>query len=97
MLTSKQRAHLRGLGNTLDPIIQLGKGGLGDMVLRQTDEALTARELVKGRVLKNSELEPDEAAEALARATKGELVQVVGRVFLLYRPNPEKPRITLPE
>lgn len=97
MLTSKQRAHLRGLGNTLDPIIQLGKGGLGDMVLRQTDEALTARELVKGRVLKNSELEPAEAAEALARATKGELVQVVGRVFLLYRPNPEKPRITLPE
>lgn len=97
MLTGKQKAYLRGLGNTMEPIIQLGKGGIGDTVLRQTDEALTARELVKGRVLKNCELEPDAAAGELAAATSAEMVQLVGRVFLLYRPNPEKQRYTLPE
>lgn len=97
MLTGKQKSYLRGLGNTLEPIVQLGKGGITEAVIAQTNDALAARELVKGRVLKNCEAEPAEAAAELARATDAELVQLVGRVFLLYRSSPDKPRIVLPE
>lgn len=97
MLTGKQKAHLRGLGNTLEPVIQLGKGGITDTVITQVDDALTAHELIKGRVLKNCDGEPNDVAAELTEAAKAELVQLVGRVFLLYRRSPDKPRIILPE
>ncbi|MGE5560561.1 MAG: ribosome assembly RNA-binding protein YhbY [Chloroflexota bacterium] len=97
MLTGKQKAHLRGLGNTLEPVVQVGKGGIVDTVVTQASDALTARELIKGRILKNCEAEPDEVAAELAAATGAELVQIVGRAFLLYRRSPDKPRIVLPE
>ncbi len=89
-LTSKQRAQLRALANGLDPIVHIGKGDLSDNLFRQADDALEARELIKGRVLETSELSPREAAEALAQATRSEVVQVIGTKFVLFRPSHKK-------
>ena len=92
-LTSKQRAQLRGLANGIDTIIQVGKDGLGENLIRQADDALEARELVKGRVLDNNlEYDARTAAEALAKATRSEVVQVIGTKFVLYRESHSKPR-----
>ena len=84
-LTSKQRAQLRGMANSLDPVVHIGKGDLGENLIQQAEEALEARELIKCRVLETSELTAREAAEALARATRSEVVQVIGTKFILYR------------
>ena len=89
-LTSKQRAQLRGLANGIDTILHVGKGGLGDDLVKQADDALEARELIKGRVLENAMLTPREAAEALAEATRSQVVQVIGTKFVLYRPSHQK-------
>ena len=96
MLTSKQMAFLRSLGNELEPIIQVGKGGISDNLIQQVDDALEARELVKGRILKNAAEDVRDAAEYLAEATDAEVVQVIGNIFLLYRQRTEEPRIELP-
>ena len=84
-LTSKQRAQLRGLANSIDTIVHVGKDGLGDNLIKQADDALEARELIKCKVLENSMLTAREAADALARATRSEVVQVIGTKFVLYR------------
>lgn len=84
-LTSKQRAQLRGLANNLDTILHIGKDGIGDNLIRQADDALEARELIKGKVLENSMLSAREGAEELARATRSQVVQVIGTKFVLYR------------
>ena len=84
-LTSKQRAQLRGLANQIDTILQVGKDGIGENVVRQADDALEARELIKGRVLENSLLSARECAEELARSTRSQVVQVIGTKFILYR------------
>ncbi len=89
-LTSKQRAQLRGLANGIDTILHVGKDGLGDNLIKQADDALEARELIKGRVLENSMLTAREAAEALAKATRSEVVQVIGTKFVLYRQSHNK-------
>ena len=89
-LTSKQRAQLRGLANSIDTILHIGKDGLGDNLIAQADTALEARELVKGKVLENSLLSAWEGAEALAKATRAEVVQVIGTKFVLYRPSHNK-------
>lgn len=89
-LTSKQRAQLRGLANGIDTIIHIGKDGIGDNLIAQTNDALEARELIKGKVLENSLLSAREAAEALAHATRSEVVQVIGTKFVLYRPSHNK-------
>ena len=89
-LTSKQRAQLRGLANGIDTILHVGKDGLGDNLVKQADDALEARELIKGRVLENAMLTPREAAEALASATRSEVVQVIGTKFILYRQSHKK-------
>ena len=96
-LTSKQRAQLRGLANSLTPIVHIGKEGITEAVVKQTDEALEARELIKGRVLENSMLTAREAAEQLAVAARCEVVQVIGSKFVLYRyqHNKEKRKIQL--
>ncbi|MCC8123312.1 MAG: ribosome assembly RNA-binding protein YhbY [Oscillospiraceae bacterium] len=86
-LTSKQRAQLRGLANGLDTIVHIGKDGIGDNLIRQANDALEARELIKCRVLENSMLTSREAAGALARETRAEVVQVIGTKFILYRPS----------
>ncbi len=95
-MTSKQRAYLRSLANPLQPIVYVGKGGLVDTIEKQADDALTARELIKGKVLENAPDSAREAAEQLAQAVQAEVVQVIGRVFVLYRRNDREPKITLP-
>ncbi len=89
-LTSKQRAQLRSLANGIDPVLHIGKGELSDNLIRQADEALEARELIKARVLETSEYSPKEAAEAVAKATRSEVVQVIGTKFVLYRQSHRK-------
>ena len=89
-LTSKQRAQLRGLANSIDTILHVGKDGIGDNLVKQADDALEARELIKGKVLENSLLSSREAAEALAEATRSQVVQVIGTKFVLYRPTQKK-------
>ncbi len=84
-LTSKQRAQLRGLANSIDTILHVGKDGIGANLIKQADDALEARELIKGRVLENCLLSPREAADALAQATRSQVVQVIGTKFVLYR------------
>ena len=77
-LTSKQRAQLRSLATNLDTIVHVGKDGIGDNLIKQVNDALEARELIKGRVLENSLLTAREAAEELAVAARCEVVQVIG-------------------
>lgn len=90
-LTSKQRSQLRGLANTIDTILQIGKDGIGENLIKQADDALEARELIKGRVLDNNlEYDARTAAEALAKATRSEVVQVIGNKFVLYRMQHDK-------
>ncbi len=89
-LTSKQRAQLRGLANGIDTILHIGKDGIGENLTAQANDALEARELIKGRVLENSLLTAREAAEALAKATRSEVVQVIGTKFVLYRQSHNK-------
>ena len=87
MLNSRQRAQLRGLANTADTILIIGKGGITENVAAQTDSALTARELVKGRVLENSMLTAREVCEELCSTCSAEPVQVIGSKFVIYREN----------
>lgn len=96
MLTSKQRAYLKSLANPLDTILMVGKGGVTAQVIQQGDEALEARELIKGKVLETASEAARETAEAIARAVNGELVQVIGSKFVLYRPRKKNPEIQLP-
>ena len=95
MLTSKQRAHLRSLAYGIDTILQIGKEGVTENVLRQADDALTARELIKGRVLETAPVLSREAAAAVAEATGSEVVQVIGTRFVLFRRNLQSPKISL--
>ena len=95
MISSKQRAQLRGLAMQEDTIIQIGKGGITDSVIESVAKALKARELVKGRVLENSMLTAREACDALCEACKAEAVQVIGTKFVLFKRNPNDPKIEL--
>ncbi len=95
MLTSKQRAELRAMANTIDTILQVGKGGISETLIAQADDALRARELIKGRVLENSLLSPREVCNALCEALNAEPVQVIGTKFVMYRENPEDKKIVL--
>ena len=95
MLTSKQRAQLRAMANGMETIFQIGKGGLSDEISHQIDNALTARELIKVCTLETCPVPVKEAAQTIADAVGADVVQVVGRRFVLYRPHPEKPVIVL--
>ena len=89
-LTSKQRAQLRGMANSLEPVVHIGKGDLGENLIKQANDALEARELIKCRVLETSEYTAREAAEMLSQATRSEVVQVIGTKFVLYRETHKK-------
>ena len=89
-LTSKQRAQLRGIANSIDTILIVGKDGIGENLIKQANDALEAREIIKGRVLENSLLSPREVAEQLAPVTRSEVVQVIGTKFVLYRQSHNK-------
>lgn len=97
MLNSKQRAYLRSLANSLDTILMVGKGGLSDQIYKSADEAITARELIKGKVLETCELSVREAVEAIAAEINADVVQVIGTKFVLYRKNEDEPVIVLPK
>lgn len=96
MLTSKQRAYLRSLAQSEDTIVMVGKGGMSPEIIKQADDALTARELIKGKALETAPLSAREAAEELAADTGSEVVQVIGAKFVLYRRNEKEPKIVLP-
>lgn len=95
MLNSKQRAQLRGLANTLEPIFQVGKGGVKDQLIRQIDETLEKRELIKVTALESCPQSSREAADIIAEAVGGDVVQVIGRKFVLYRESKENKKIVL--
>lgn len=96
MLTGKQRGYLRSLANGIPAIFQIGKNGLEPNSIRQFDEALEARELVKASVMKNSILSAREAGEAIAFQLGAEVVQVLGNRFVLYRESKKNKIIRLP-
>ena len=95
MLTSKQRATLRSMAQSLDTIFQIGKGGISEELCLQLSNALEARELIKARVLDNSGYTAREAAEEIAEAIGCEVVCSVGTKFVLYRPSEKKRRIEI--
>ncbi len=90
MLTGKQRSYLKTMANGLETIMQIGKGGVTENVIKQIDEALEARELIKIRLLNNSMLEAKETANEIAEAVRAEYVQSIGGRFVLYRESEEK-------
>ena len=96
MITSKQRAYLRGVANSIEPIFQLGKGGITDNFIKQVDDALEAREIIKIHLLDASFLDARETVDTLARLTGGEAVQAIGSKIVLYRESKNKKRIELP-
>lgn len=97
MITSKQRAYLRGLANKLETILIVGKGEITDNIIRQADTALTAREIIKGKVLENSSYSSRDTADIISEKCSAEVVQVIGSKFVLYRENSEEPKIVLPK
>jgi len=84
-MTSKERAYLRGLANRVPSLYQVGKDGVSENMIKQIDDALEARELIKGNVLENSMMSAREVAEELASQTASQVVQVIGNRFVLYR------------
>ena len=96
MISSKQRAYLRGLANDLPAIMQIGKGGLSENLLKTFSDALEARELIKLHVLENSGESPKDLIYALAEALDAEPVAVVGKKIVLYRASEKNPTIELP-
>ena len=89
MITSKQRAKLRKLANGIPAILQIGKGGICDNLIKQIDDALTARELVKITILETALLDTKETCNSLAEILKAEPVQAIGFKFVLYRRSKE--------
>jgi RNA-binding protein len=85
LLTGKERSILRSRGNKLEPVVHIGKEGISDKVIKQVDEALTAHELIKGRVLNNSMEDLRSAVSKLAELCSSEVVQIIGNNFLIYR------------
>lgn len=91
MLTSKQRATLRGIASTYETIFQIGKGGISETLVQQVQDALRKRELIKIHVLENCPLDAREAAAELAEKTGAEVVQVIGSRLVLFQRNPKHP------
>jgi RNA-binding protein len=96
MITTKQRAYLRGLANKIEPIFQLGKGGIETNFLRQIESALEKREIVKITVLETSGIDPREASDQICSAIGCEGVQVIGGKIVVYKRSKNKPKIELP-
>ena len=95
MLNSKERAYLRGLANNLDPIFQVGKGGISEEMCKQISNALEARELIKIKVLQNSDYSSAEAANVIAKSIGADVVASVGNKFILYRESENNKKIFL--
>ena len=85
MLTSKERAELRGQATTIDTTLMVGKGGITDALIAEADNQLTTRELVKGKVLEGAMMTPREVCDELCEATGAEGIAVIGTKFVIYR------------
>ncbi len=96
-LSGKQRRFLRAEAHGLEPVVMVGKEGLTDTVVSAVQDALLAHELIKVRVLESSPVERQQVSERLPAQVKAELAGMVGRVLILYKRHPQKPRITLPK
>ncbi|AZB43699.1 ribosome assembly RNA-binding protein YhbY [Bacillus sp. FJAT-42376] len=96
MLTGKQKRFLRGEAHHLNPIFQVGKGGVNDNMIKQISEALEVRELLKVSILQNCDEDKDTVAERLSKGAKAELVQVIGNTIVLYKESRENKQIKLP-
>ena len=94
-MNGKARRHLRGLGHHLNPIVRVGQGGVTEGVVQATEQALLEHELIKIRV-REAPVDRKEAAGILAEKCGAEVVQILGKMILLYRPHPEEPTIKLP-
>ena len=96
-MTSKQRAYLKGLAMTMDPIFQIGKSSISPELVAAVSEALDARELIKISVLQNCADDPKELAQMLGERTHSSVVQVIGKKIVLYKPGKDqKKKIELP-
>ncbi len=95
-MTSKERAYLRGLANTLDPIFQVGKGGISDVLIEQLNNAIEARELIKITVLETAPVSAKELANEIANSTNSEVVQTVGNKITLFRQKKKNSKIEFP-
>ncbi|OOE13691.1 ribosome assembly RNA-binding protein YhbY [Fictibacillus arsenicus] len=96
MLTGKQKRFLRSKAHHIQPIFQVGKGGVNLNLVKQVEEALEARELIKVSVLQNCEEDKETVAEELSTGSKAELVQVIGSTIVLYKESINQKRIELP-
>jgi len=96
MLTGKQKRFLRSKAHHLDPIFQVGKGGVNENMVKQIAEALEVRELLKVSVLQNCEEDKTVVAQQLAEGADAELVQIIGSTIVLYKESVENKQITLP-
>lgn len=96
-MTSKQRAYLKSLASNITPIFQVGKASLTPEIITAVDEALEKRELVKISVLKNCFDDPNELANTIAERTQSQVVHVIGKKIVLYRPAKKNPKIQLPK
>lgn len=94
-MTSKQRAMLRAMANEYQPIIYIGKEGVTEALMQDADAALEARELVKGSIGRNAEVDLRTAVAELCQALQAEPVQVIGRKFVIFRPSKKNPTIQL--
>ncbi len=90
MITTKQRAFLRGLGNALEPVMQIGKDGLSDNSIKAIEQLLQARELVKFKVLNNCDDDAKSLANVIAIKVNADVVQAIGKVFILYKKSTKK-------
>ena len=95
MLNSRQRAQLRGMANDFETILQVGKMSISENTIKQVDDALEARELIKMSVLETCPLTSRQVADELAKAVKADVVQVIGRKFILYRQSRDNKTIKL--
>ncbi|GGG09346.1 RNA-binding protein [Paenibacillus albidus] len=96
MLTGKQKRYLRSLAHHLDPVFQVGKGGVNDHLVRHIEEAIEKRELMKISILNNNADDPKEIGAALAEQSGSELVQVIGKTLILYKESRDNKTIELP-
>lgn len=96
-ITSKQRAYLKNLANEITPAFQVGKASLTPELVAGVEEALEKRELIKLSVLKNCFDDPKEIANTVAERTRSQVVQVIGKKIILYRPSKKNPKIQLPK
>ncbi len=97
MISSKQRAYLKSIANSIDPVFQIGKSGTGDALINQIDDYLRAHEIIKVKVLENSLYTAKEAMAEIAQKINAEAVTAIGSVFILYKRNLKEPKIVLPK